>query len=59
MFDFFCCGYLGATPIPYVRHAILNLPNPYLRSTTVLLDNSWGDPTESTYQVTHQSEVGM
>ena len=33
-----CCGYLGAAPIPYVQDTILNLPNPYIRSTTVLLD---------------------
>ena len=32
------CGYVGAAPIPYVLDAILNLPNSYLRSTTVLLD---------------------
>ena len=30
-----CCGYLGAAPIPYVQDNILNLPNPYLRSTTI------------------------
>ena len=30
-------GYLGATPIPCVQGAILNLPKPYL-STTTLLD---------------------
>ena len=32
----YCCGYLGAAPIPYVQDAIFNLPNPYVRSTTVL-----------------------
>ena len=35
-----CCGYLGAPPIPYIHDAMLNLPNLYLRSTTVLLDNT-------------------
>ena len=30
--------YNGAAPIPYVQDAILNLPNSYLRHTTVLLD---------------------
>ena len=34
------CDYLGAAPIPYVQEAILNLPNPYLRSTIVLLDTT-------------------
>ena len=29
---------LGAAPIPYVLDAILNLPNSFLRSTTMLLD---------------------
>ena len=33
-----CCVYLGATTIPNVQDAILNLPTPYVRSTTVLLD---------------------
>ena len=33
-----CCGYPGAAPVHYVQDANLNLPNPYLRSTTVLLD---------------------
>ena len=32
------CGYLGAAPIPYVQDTVLNLHNPYLRRTTVLLD---------------------
>ena len=32
-----CCVYFGAAPIPYVQDAILNLLDPYLRSTTVLL----------------------
>ena len=33
-------SFLGAAPIlyMYVQEAILNLPHPYLRSTTVLLD---------------------
>ena len=31
--------YLGAGPIPYVQNTILNLPNLYLRSPTVLLDS--------------------
>ena len=30
--------YLGAAPIPYVQDNIFNLPNPYIRSTTILLD---------------------
>ena len=32
-----CCGFLEAVPRRYVQDAILNLPNPYLRSTTMLL----------------------
>ena len=32
-----CCVYLGASPILQVQDAILNVPNPYLRSTTALL----------------------
>ena len=32
------CSYLGASFIPYVQDAILNPPNPYIRSTTVFLD---------------------
>ena len=35
----FVCGYLGAALILYVQDTILNLPNPYLRSTSVLLDS--------------------
>ena len=35
----YCC-YLGAAAITYVQDAILNLPNPYLRSTTILLDKN-------------------
>ena len=33
-----CYGYLKTAPIPYEEDAILNLPNPYLRSSTVLFD---------------------
>ena len=33
-----CCGCQEPAPIPYVQVTILNLPHPYLRSTTVLLD---------------------
>ena len=33
-----CCGYLGAALIPYVHIAIFDLPNPYLRNITLLLD---------------------
>ena len=33
-----CCGYLGPAPTPYVQDVILNLPNSYLRSNTILLD---------------------
>ena len=32
--------YLGAAPIPYVQDVNLNLPNSYLKITTVLLDKS-------------------
>ena len=39
-FVFVCFVFHGATPIPYVQLAILNLPNPYFRSTTVLLDTN-------------------
>ena len=35
-----CCGYLGDAPSPYVQDIILNLPNPYFRSSTILLDTS-------------------
>ena len=35
-----CCGYLGADLVPYVQDAIFNLPNPYLRSITILLDRA-------------------
>ena len=43
--------YIEAAPIPYVQDTILNLLNPYLRSTTILLDmipsvlgsSSWQD----------------
>ena len=35
------CGYLGSAPIPYVQDTILNLPNSYLRSTTVILDKNF------------------
>ena len=34
-----CFVFLGASPIPYVQVAILNLPNPYLTSTTILFDS--------------------
>ena len=37
-FASFSCGYLEAAFRTYVQDTILNLPNPYLRSTTVLLD---------------------
>ena len=37
-FVFLCFDFHGAAPILYVQAAILNLPHPYLRSTTVLLD---------------------
>ena len=33
-----CSDYIEAAPIPYVQAAKLNLPHPYLRSTTMLLD---------------------
>ena len=33
-----CFIFHGAPPIPYVLVEILNLPHPYLRNTTVLLD---------------------
>ena len=36
---FVCFVFHGAAPILYVWVAILNLPHPYLRSTTVLLDS--------------------
>ena len=32
------CDYLGAAPITYAEGAILNLPHPYIRSITILLD---------------------
>ena len=38
IFASLCRGYLVAAPLPYIQDAILNLPNPYFRSTTVLLD---------------------
>ena len=39
-FALLCCHYCGAAPIPYVQDAILNLPDPYIGSTTVLPDDS-------------------
>ena len=39
LFALLCFVFLWAAPIPYVQAAILNLPDPQLRSTTVLLDN--------------------
>ena len=38
LFAFVCLVFHGAVPIPYVQVVILNLSHPYLRSTTVLLD---------------------
>ena len=35
-FAVLCCRYRGVTPTPYVQDAILNLPNTYTGSTTVL-----------------------
>ena len=29
--------FYGAVPIPYAQEAILNLPHPYLRTSTILL----------------------
>ena len=37
-FAFVCFVFHEAAPIPYVQSAILNLPHPQLRSTTVVLD---------------------
>ena len=39
-FESLCCGHLGAAYIPYVQNAILNLSDPYLRTTTTLLNNN-------------------
>ena len=38
LFALFYFVFVGVAPIPYVQAAILNLPHPYLRSTTALLD---------------------
>ena len=38
LFAFVCFVFHGAAPIHYVQMVILNLPYPYLRTTTVLLD---------------------
>ena len=37
-FAHFSASFLGAAPTPYVQVAILNLPHPYLKSTTAFLD---------------------
>ena len=37
-FAFVCFVFHKAAPIPYLKVAILNLPHPKVRSTTVLLD---------------------
>ena len=34
-FASFCSDFLEAAPKPYVQDTILNLPNPYLRSTSI------------------------
>ena len=41
LFAFICFVFLGASHILYVQVAFLNLPHPYLRSTTctILLDD--------------------
>ena len=39
IFALLCFVFLGTVPIPYVQVAILNLPLPKLKSTTVLLYN--------------------
>ena len=31
-FALFCCGYLGAAPIPYIQAAISNMPHSYCTS---------------------------
>ena len=36
-----CCIDLGAASIPYIQDAILNWPNPYLRSIAIILDNKY------------------
>ena len=38
-FALLCFVFHEAAPIPYGQAAILNLPHPYLGSTTVLLDS--------------------
>ena len=38
-FAFVCVVFHGAAPIAYVQAAILNLGDPQVRSTSVLLDN--------------------
>ena len=37
-FAIFCFDCRGVTPILYVQKTILNLPHPYLKSITVVLD---------------------
>ena len=38
LFVFICFVFRGAALTPYVQVSIFNLPHPYLKSTTVLLD---------------------
>ena len=33
-----CCGYCGAAPVPYVQDSVLNPPDTYIGSATVLPD---------------------
>ena len=40
LFSLLCFVFLGVAPIPYVQTAILNLSNPYLRSSTILLNRN-------------------